>query len=456
VGDKANSIIRGAGGKVKSWVSKMFGLGDYSDHKSSRNLPKYNSMMMGSQIPEMVGDGKRDSIFRHRECIGTVTSSQGFQTVPFFFNPGLPQSFPWLSTVASAYSQYKVLGAIVEYEHTIDNLTTNDASGDVVLSPRYNLSDAAPVNIIEAINTEGSVPGNPTENLLLGVECDPSLHQISMLNLRAGAVPTGEIEQLCDHCIIDVSNYGQADANAQIGRVFVTYEVQMYNKIAVDSLNGETLSDHFHLVNPAAVATFGTPTADPTCSLGGKIVTGNYEFPTYVTGGNWLVVLEAAGGTIAASASGLAISTTNCTRLDVWASSGGPDLGSGPCDALSNNSLVFAFVLQVTASGAVFAVTGPTSLAASYGDLFVTPLNGNMLTLHRSRRTWARYWRDAEQKREQAREALTGAVELAVRKALGERGIAAPSADTDDEKYDEVSGTITPPQVAGLRAKVPR
>jgi hypothetical protein len=64
-------------------------------------------------------------------------------------NPGLAASFPWLSTIASKYQFYRFKALRFRYI----TRQSSAKAGSLMLSPDYNVTDAAPITELEAMNT---------------------------------------------------------------------------------------------------------------------------------------------------------------------------------------------------------------------------------------------------------------------------------------------------------------
>jgi len=81
----------------------------------------------------------------HRELIGSVIGTTNYSVVAgntFSINPGLPGTFPWLSTQALGWEKYKFNYLRLCYY----TRTGSNTPGSVILTPDYDAADAAPVN----------------------------------------------------------------------------------------------------------------------------------------------------------------------------------------------------------------------------------------------------------------------------------------------------------------------
>jgi len=404
VGDVANAGaalagkgIKWLGSKAKDFVSNLFGFGDYR----SNTMPSRNTLI-GGDVPYInsgsVGrTGSLPAVIRHKEMIANIQSSNGLQVTSYPVNPGLPQTFPWMSGMASLYQRYRVRGAVVEFVSLVNSYGGANVNGPVVLSARYEVTAPPPVSIQEACNSEFAVSGNPMTNLLMAIECDPKMCPVNVLEVRTGPIPAVTSQQLFDHCIIDVLNSGQLDNTVQIGQLWISYEIELELPIDIDIANGAVLADHWQISNMTSGNIFGTTRAlTATSTLGTSLSATALTFPSFVTAGYWLVVYQ--GCASVANTFGVVVPTYSggCVGKQLWATSAGPDgsfFGYAPNGGVGTNS-AHATIINVFASGATYTPTqsGWTN-AGAFGDVWVSPMNGNMLTLSQSKRRWAKYWK---------------------------------------------------------------
>lgn len=90
------------------------------------------------RIQNMGRDGVR---IQHRELVGSLTGSTAFVIArALALNPGLASTFPWLSTQAKGWEQYRFNSLRLEYF----SRTGSGTPGSVMLAPDYDAADAAP------------------------------------------------------------------------------------------------------------------------------------------------------------------------------------------------------------------------------------------------------------------------------------------------------------------------
>jgi hypothetical protein len=127
------SAGRGIGRWLGTGIGSIFGSGDYT---LAGSQPMYNVMMNGSQIPKF-DSTRQTNVVCHREYLKDFTGTTGFSLNTFSLNPGLADTFPWLSTVASSYQEYKFHGLVFEFRSLITDFVTGGAPGVIIMATNY-------------------------------------------------------------------------------------------------------------------------------------------------------------------------------------------------------------------------------------------------------------------------------------------------------------------------------
>jgi hypothetical protein len=78
----------------------------------------------------------------HRELIGTVNGSIAFTVNKYSLNPGLVRTFPWLSTQAAGWEQYR----FNKLEFQFVTRTATSTVGSVIMAPDYDPLDPNPTS----------------------------------------------------------------------------------------------------------------------------------------------------------------------------------------------------------------------------------------------------------------------------------------------------------------------
>lgn len=157
------------GGKIGHLVEQITGFGDYKVMS--------NSIMSGGVTPpSIVNTANRGGIIvRHREYIGDVLATTAFTVQSFMINPGLFNTFPWLSQIAMGYEQYKPRGMIFEFLSTSSDAllssATSTALGTVSMATQYDVSDPPFTDKRSMLNHEWSNSRKPSMSFIHPIEC---------------------------------------------------------------------------------------------------------------------------------------------------------------------------------------------------------------------------------------------------------------------------------------------
>jgi len=211
----AGAAIGGLGGSL---ISRITGFGAYKVNS--------NTVWEGQTIPTFTsaGDGVR---ICHREYITDVITSTvagQFNLTSYIVNPGLTNTFPWLSSVAPNFEEYQFKGLVFEFRTTSGSISTNQALGTVILASNYDVVDPNFSTKQQMESYEYSVSGVPSANLLHPLECDPALRPLNTQYVRSTAVTTGG-QQMYDFANMQVATIGTSAASVNLGELWVTYDV---------------------------------------------------------------------------------------------------------------------------------------------------------------------------------------------------------------------------------------
>lgn len=206
------------GAAAGSWLSKVTGFGDYTVNS--------NTLVSGG-VPTFK-HGERKVVISHREFITDVTGSTNFTVSSYPLNPGNPAVFPWLSTVAASYQQYRFKGLLFEYCSSSASAlnSTNTALGTVIMATNYNVSRPNYASKIEMEASEFSCRTKPSESLIHPIECNPEETPLKHMYIRTGPVPSGQDQRFYDLANFQIAFSGM-QASATIGELWVTYEVEL-------------------------------------------------------------------------------------------------------------------------------------------------------------------------------------------------------------------------------------
>lgn len=228
--------LRGVGKWLGSGIGQIFGSGDYQIVGAN---PSYNVMMNGNQIPSF-NSTRQTNIICHREYLGDILGTAGFNNTSYPLNPGISKTFPWLSTIAQNYQEYKFHGIIFEFRPLITDFVTNGAPGVVVMATNYN-ADSPPYDSKQEMeNSEFAVSVKPTRELIHGIECAMSQTVLPQLYVRSGVPPAGQ-----DLRLYDLGNFQfatQVNPIQNLGELWVSYCVEFFKPVLPRDVGGNVMS----------------------------------------------------------------------------------------------------------------------------------------------------------------------------------------------------------------------
>ena len=250
-----------AGGALGSAASGYLGWGKYR-RKNYRGHGAYggsaggNQIMAGSVETPMVvnasDDLSGDLYFSHREFIGNVTALGTGSTTPSAFsllsyplNPGLSQSFPWISQIAQNFAMYEPMGIIYEYVPTSGELgSASNALGKVVMATQYDPDAPAFTSTVQMENYDYANACKPSEHMLHGVETASRSRATEMLYVRTGASTKDKL--FTDVGTFQIATEGlpvnvASGTTVNIGELWVSYRfrfsrAQLYNSLLANNI----------------------------------------------------------------------------------------------------------------------------------------------------------------------------------------------------------------------------
>lgn len=240
VGSRLGSMFgvpyaKGVGKWLGSGIGQIFGSGDY---QIVGNVPQYN-ILMNDQIPKF-STTSASNLISHREYLGDIFGTAGFNNTLYPLNPGMSNTFPWLSTIAQNFQQYKFHGVMFEFRPLITDFVTNGAPGVVIMATNYNSDLAAYTSKQEMENSEYAVSVKPTRELLHGIECAMTQTSVSQLYVRTGAPATGQDLRLYDLGAFQFAS--QSNPVQNLGELWVTYSVELFKPVLPADVGGNVLS----------------------------------------------------------------------------------------------------------------------------------------------------------------------------------------------------------------------
>lgn len=367
-----------AGGFLGNVLSRIIGGGDYISNRDSVVVNSLFDKQPVGAVPQM-HINKHVTRISHSEYLGDVLSGSGtpsaFNLGAYNINPGLSNTFPWLSQIAANYESYKFRGCAFCFRSTSGEsvASANTALGTVVMAAAYNAGNANFTNKVEMENYEGAISSKPSNNIMFGVECQDTLNALgNHYYIRSGSVPSGQDIKTYDLAKFEIATVGMPAAATNLGELWVTYDVELYEPKLYDSLGQDTA--FYHLYNASSVANgtpFGTLSSATTSgNIAMTLSNSAVTFPPQLNVGKFRLLWSYVGSSVTVAAPTL--SFTNCSALLLTnnnASNGGNNGGA-------STSLIDFVDVSITAAGAVVNITPATINVPTSGfvDFFVTEL----------------------------------------------------------------------------------
>lgn len=224
-----------AGNSLGAAISKWLGYGDYTVGTNSI------VSRASTGIPMMHKDGQTVTV-RHREFIATIPSSTSFTVQKSFqLNPGNQNTFPWLSTIANSFQEYRFKGIVFHYIPTSGNAIsgTSPSLGSVMMQTSYRANDSPPSTKAELLNEYWSGEAVPAETLAHPIECNPAENPFNVQYVRRGDLPSGDNQLFYDLGVTHVCTAGQLAAGNALGDLWITYEVELKKPIVASNVTSD-------------------------------------------------------------------------------------------------------------------------------------------------------------------------------------------------------------------------
>lgn len=368
-GPIATAIGSFLGGKIGHLAERIVGFGDYS--------VMHNSIMKGGMAAPQIANivDKGGVVVRWREYIQDIAATIDFTNQVFPLNPGQKKTFPWLSTFAKNWQQYRWRGIIFEFGSTssdsVLSSATSSALGTVNMATDYDVLDADYSSKREMLNTVFANSNKPSCDFIHPIECARKQTPMSIQYVRTGDFPSGGDPRMYDLGKFQIATEGMQAASGNVGELWVTYEVEFYKQ----QLGTAAYTDVFALSTMSSALWLGSvqPVLLEGSTINGSIgsdgTNNYYEFPAYVSSGKYLFQYSAFG--VSAVLGQVTPTVTNGALVDLW--NGGTSIIQSPGTGTNSPSVIASFYVEPSASSCrVTFGTAAIPTTANTGNLIVT------------------------------------------------------------------------------------
>lgn len=223
------------GQRLGKGLSAITGYGDYQ--------VRSNTLSTVSTSVDMVPQFARtDHSVRvcHREFVGDLkvpTNPDEFNNnFVQLINPANTTLFPWLSRMATLYTQYKIHGMVITYKTMSSNYSAGGGPlGTVIIATNYNVNDQAFTTKVQMENSEFAVSCNPSTSLIHAIECDPKFSGLQTLYVldpetqQPGAVSD---PRFYHYGKLQIATSGLPGAyNNTMGELWISYDIELMKPV---------------------------------------------------------------------------------------------------------------------------------------------------------------------------------------------------------------------------------
>lgn len=278
---------------------------------------------------------------QHTEYIGEVFGSVNFTSTAYSINPGVGNTFPWLSLIAGLYESYSFRN--LQFHYCTQKATTTN--GVVMMAVDYDANDTAPPSKLQVMAYEGAVRCQPWVNEVF--TCSRAgLDVFKNRYVRLSTVANTDLKTF-DVGTFYVCTQGNADASV-LGELYVTYDVEFstpqYNTTGWASLGSNKST------GSTGISSLLLLGSNPTMNIAGSGMNINYSNLTgvysFTSPGEYLIVYSHT--TTAATTGTPAVALT------------GGSLVSTVNAAYSANLANITFTVSIKNAGDTMTITGVT------------------------------------------------------------------------------------------------
>lgn len=224
---------------------------------------------------------KREQIVEEDEVIGVVAGDSGYSTVSYDLQPGVADTFPWLSQIAPLYERYKVEYMEVYYKPMVSGYSADGQTGKVVICADYDAAGSPPDTLAKAETVDPHVDCMPYQEMHLMLAPNRLTPSVGLF-VRGGMVPLGTDIKTYDAGKVFIAVAGTNSTNT-IGELRIRYKVRFMNPRLPESVAAPSNHIFSELYYSAATLT-GGPLVVPYSSfvqngLGLTVATGVIALP---------------------------------------------------------------------------------------------------------------------------------------------------------------------------------
>lgn len=219
-------------------IRELAGTGMYTGSGMYTGPPESNHLVEGGTDgapPQFASGMDEEGALRvtHSEFVRDIygnDTSVNFANQSLRLNPGLADTFPWLSQIACNYEEYELIQLMFYFESKISDQLggTNGQVGSIIMFTDYGADSKVKTSKQQMLQGYGSQDSVVTKNAIHGIECDPAkIHGDGHKYIRVRPLEDNQALTDYDLGIFQLAVSGTPDtlANEIIGQLYVSYTV---------------------------------------------------------------------------------------------------------------------------------------------------------------------------------------------------------------------------------------
>jgi len=212
------------------------GIGSGQFQMVHQDAPLVQGLKLRTNAAGLRATASRDAriTVRHREFLSDVPASFDFNIFGIDINPGLVQSFPWLSQIASIYETYKVRKLLFCFEPT----SAATEVGSVYMGIDYNTYDAAPIDKQTLMSYQGTSRSQVWQRSQFIVPLAAMNKAYKERYIRSGPLPDQDLKTFDVGTFYLAVSGCSVSADAPVGELYIEYDIELITPTGhnVDSL----------------------------------------------------------------------------------------------------------------------------------------------------------------------------------------------------------------------------
>lgn len=282
VGAVAGGVVAGpkgalVGGAIGRGVAAITGRGDYMVTDNSIIKSGFSGIDVSKDTLPQFNRSQHTVRVSHREYFANLrvpASGANYINRSFTLNPGNAELFPWLSTLAKQYQQYKIRGMVFEYKSNTSDYAAAGPLGAVGIATNYNINELPFQTLVQFENSEYAVVTKPSRDIIHAIECAPRTGRDDFLFVR----DAGNIDPLLvsdprfyDFGRVQVMTDGLPGNEGELlGQLWVSYDIEFTKPVIQASAAVP--------IPPSYLGTALTSHSDGTVSAAGDGDVQNYTY----------------------------------------------------------------------------------------------------------------------------------------------------------------------------------